>query len=135
MREGSRKHRGEKKESEGFGKHTSLHYSLAAITIFTQQQWRVGPCRATSHYQQDRRKRGGSWEGGGGGAASVMAPVRSRGPYGPFPRCTLQPQNVSAVCLFQDLYRYKTEGCLFIFLPLGGNLDRHSTRGHAVASI
>lgn len=95
------------------------------------------PLQSNFSLSTRQEKEEGSWEGGGGGGgvASVMAPVRRRGPYGPFPRCTLQPQNVSAVCLFQDLYRYKTEGCLFIFLPLGGNLDRHSTQGHAVASI
>lgn len=53
--------RGKNKEGKGwkaerskkgrgwFGKHTSLQYSLAAIMLFTQQQWRVGLCGATSH--------------------------------------------------------------------------------------
>lgn len=37
-KEKSREHGGQKKWREEFGKHTSLHYSLAAIILFTQQQ-------------------------------------------------------------------------------------------------
>lgn len=77
--------------------------------------------------------------GAGGGVVPVTAgcgaePRRTEWHFGPA-KSVPSPRTSTTLCLLPFLNRYKTDGCLFIFLPLRSNLDWRNTRGQAAAPI
>lgn len=121
-------------------KKATLHYNTLMLQLCYLHCNNGGPASA-EHLLINNRT--GEREGGRVGRCCLRhGPVRSRTPYGLNgisrllnPSLHLNHRRVSSVCHCPYLYRYKTESCLFIFLPLGSNLNSQSTRGHRVASI
>lgn len=122
----------EEKGEEEFGKHTSLQSLLLQLCYLHSNN---GGSASAEHLLINNRtgERRGA-EGVGVGVLSLSRPGTKQSPVWTEWHF-FNHRRVSSVCLCLYLYRYKTENCLFIFHPLGSNLDSQSTQGHAVASI
>lgn len=129
-RDGRGKQRREKKKAERVLE-IALHYNTLLLQLCHLHSNNGGSASVEhlliNNRTEDGERGRGIWEVG------VEVLSRSRPPYGLndiscyLTLSALLPPQRSHLC--PCLYRYKTERHLFIFLPLGSNLDSQSSRG------